>query len=126
MATQILATVPSTSNPEITYDICKGKDEVIYCTCPGWRNQRLGGGHRTCKHLTSFHAGQLARKAPVETKAEAGQNLALAAKRVAARKKAHAAHKAIKAGDTAAALSVVSDPMMSGNLRRAATALLSK
>lgn len=45
----VLATYPSSSNPSITYSILKGGDQVIYCTCPGWRNTK------NCKHLKAYH-----------------------------------------------------------------------
>ena len=130
MATEILATVASSSNAEIQYNICRGGDKVVYCTCPHWKNQRLPAAHRTCKHLKSFHAGQLARKAAVETKQEAGQNLALAKKRTEAFRRAHEAHKAMTKGTAeaahAAALKTIHDPMVSQNLRAMALAVLAR
>jgi hypothetical protein len=32
------------------YDICLGKDGVVYCTCWPWKK------NRTCKHLDEYHA----------------------------------------------------------------------
>jgi hypothetical protein len=31
-----------------TYEIRRGDDDVIYCTCPAWRFRR------TCKHLQAY------------------------------------------------------------------------
>lgn len=38
------------------YDIKKGKDGVVYCTCPAWRFQKLPVAARTCKHIKSVSA----------------------------------------------------------------------
>lgn len=46
----VLATYPSSSNPSISYNIIRGGDLVIYCSCPGWRNTK------NCKHLKAYHA----------------------------------------------------------------------
>jgi hypothetical protein len=48
---QILASFPSKSKPEENYVIIKGDDDIIYCTCWGWRK------HRTCIHLDMYHSG---------------------------------------------------------------------
>lgn len=47
---EILTTVPSGSNPNKTYDIIKGGDGVIYCTCTAWKMSK------NCKHLKAYHA----------------------------------------------------------------------
>ena len=44
----ILHSYPSSRNPAITYDIIKGDDDVVYCTCPAWKY------HRDCKHLREW------------------------------------------------------------------------
>ena len=36
--------------------ILKHVGGVYSCTCPAWRNQSLGIGRRTCKHLRSFRS----------------------------------------------------------------------
>lgn len=36
----------SSSNKQ--YEVRVGSDEVVYCTCPGWRF------HRNCKHIKSL------------------------------------------------------------------------
>lgn len=38
------------------YDIIKGRDEVVYCSCPAWKFQRRPAAQRTCKHLQKFQA----------------------------------------------------------------------
>ena len=48
---EVLATVASSSNPSKTYDIIKGGDGVIYCTCTAWKM------HKDCKHLRQYHSG---------------------------------------------------------------------
>ena len=45
---EILWKAPSGSNPNKTYDIIKGGDGVIYCTCIAWKM------HKTCKHLQAY------------------------------------------------------------------------
>lgn len=84
MAT-ILATIPSSSNPEINYNIVLGNDGNTYCTCPGWRFKNQKAGERTCKHLGKYHAAQLGKKTgQTESKATAGRELGQhAAKRTA-------------------------------------------
>ena len=127
MASLLLATAASKTNPEKSYEIRKGADGVIYCSCPSWKFQRLAAANRTCKHLKSFHAGQLARKEAVETKQEAGQNLALAAKRVEAATWARVAHSAMVAGGevaVAAASIVLTDPMSAKTMKRLAAEVL--
>ena len=49
---EILTTVPSGSNPNKTYDIIKGGDGVIYCTCTAWKMSK------NCKHLKAYHANE--------------------------------------------------------------------
>ncbi len=45
---KVLAKYPSKSNPGKYYDVCKGNDDVTYCTCWGWKK------NRTCEHLKNF------------------------------------------------------------------------
>ena len=67
---QVLATVHSFSNGD-TYEIRKGADGVVYCSCPAWR---FGRG-KPCKHIEEY------RKACVGVAVEHvdGAQLALAA-----------------------------------------------
>jgi hypothetical protein len=44
---QVLATVRSESSAA-SYEIRRGGDGVVYCTCPSWRFSREA---RDCKHL---------------------------------------------------------------------------
>ena len=41
----ILGVFESASSPGKKYEVRVGSDEVVYCTCPGWRH------HRNCKHI---------------------------------------------------------------------------
>jgi uncharacterized Zn finger protein len=53
---QRLAIVEGDSGKD--YEIRRGKDDVIYCTCPGWRFNKY------CKHLDAFmseHTGEKQR-----------------------------------------------------------------
>lgn len=45
---EILAKMVSNSNPGKTYEITLGADDIIYCTCWGWKKSRW------CKHLSQF------------------------------------------------------------------------
>lgn len=46
----VLKTNTSSSNPNNKYYIMRGSDQVVYCTCPGWRNTK------NCRHLKEYHA----------------------------------------------------------------------
>jgi predicted nucleic acid-binding Zn finger protein len=46
----VVATIPSTSNPNVTYQIQQGKDGKTYCSCPAWRFSK----DRDCKHLKAL------------------------------------------------------------------------
>lgn len=51
---EVLAQFPSQSNPDVTHEVRRGKDKVIYCTCPGWRMAKKRNGapkDRKCWHL---------------------------------------------------------------------------
>lgn len=57
LAPVTLATIPSSSNPEITYKVIRGGDGNVYCTCPAWRFQKgINPKDRTCKHLKKLAA----------------------------------------------------------------------
>jgi len=72
----VLAVAPSKTNPNKTYEIRRGADGVVYCTCPAWRFQRLRKGEtRTCKHLAAFFAKQLREAEPTLPKSEAASGL---------------------------------------------------
>ena len=50
----VLARVPSSSNPSKSYEIRRGGDGVVYCTCPSWRFQKNSPSARTCKHIEGW------------------------------------------------------------------------
>lgn len=47
----VLQTISSKSSSAV-YEIRKGGDGAIYCTCPGWRFSKADP--KTCKHLQGF------------------------------------------------------------------------
>ena len=49
----------SMSNPAVKYEIKRGANGHIYCSCPAWRYQKLPPMKRTCKHLKALAAGRL-------------------------------------------------------------------
>jgi hypothetical protein len=128
----ILSTVQSSSSDK-TYNIVRGLDGNVYCTCPAWKFQRLTAEGRTCKHIKSWSASQLATKnisKVVVEKAESGHLLSTSTKKTVARKSAHSAHKAMVKGTkeeaVAAAKSVIAGEIAnaSSNLRALAAAVL--
>lgn len=48
---EVLAKNASSSNPSKIYEVIRGGDGVVYCTCPGWKMRK------DCKHLKAFHGG---------------------------------------------------------------------
>jgi hypothetical protein len=99
----VLAIAPSKTNPSKSYEIRRGADGVVYCTCPAWRFQRLKSGEtRTCKHIAAFAAGALTSAEPVVPKSEAGRILAKHQERWALRTKRNMDHKAKKAAQQSA------------------------
>ena len=128
----ILSTVASSSSDK-TYNIVRGADGVVYCTCPAWKFQRLTAEGRTCKHIKSWSAGQLATRnisKVVVEKAESGHILSTSTKKVTARKSAHSAHKAMTKGTKEEALAAAQTVLngeianASANLRSLAQAVL--
>ena len=128
----ILSTVASSSSDK-TYNIVRGLDGNVYCTCPAWKFQRLTAEGRTCKHIKSWSASQLATRnltSMTVEKAESGHLLSTSTKKVTARKSAHSAHKAMVKGTkeeaVVAAKSVLAGEIAnaSSNLRALAAAVL--
>ena len=56
MSINVIAIVPSDSNPSKFYEIRKGADNNTYCTCPAWKFQKVTPAKRTCKHLKRLAA----------------------------------------------------------------------
>lgn len=55
-----LDTVSSDSDPSKQYEIRIGKDNVIYCGCPGWAHSKKTP--KMCRHLAKWvftHSGQV-------------------------------------------------------------------
>lgn len=51
-AMMVLESFPSRSQPGTFYEIRKGGDGKVYCTCPAWRFSRA----HVCKHLKERRA----------------------------------------------------------------------
>jgi predicted nucleic acid-binding Zn finger protein len=43
--------VPSLTEVGQSYEIKRGRDGVLYCSCPAWRFQRKPAAERSCKHM---------------------------------------------------------------------------
>jgi hypothetical protein len=56
-AFEVLATNASASSTTV-YEIRRGADQVIYCTCPAWRMKQ---GRASCKHLDEWRRVNYAR-----------------------------------------------------------------
>jgi len=54
--TQTLASVPSSRGLGF-YDIKLGRDDVFYCSCPGWMHSKKRP--KMCRHLASWVVGNL-------------------------------------------------------------------
>jgi hypothetical protein len=59
MASKVLATYPSNSNPGKVHTVSEDDQGVIWCSCPGWRLHQRTDGSRTCKHLQEYGATAL-------------------------------------------------------------------
>lgn len=62
----ILAKIPSDSNPGKVYEIRKGSDGRVYCTCPAWAFSAKKTGVHDCKHLRRMREVAKAMAARVE------------------------------------------------------------
>jgi hypothetical protein len=61
---EVLASFPSQSSSDEFYEVRRGKDKVIYCTCPGWRKVKKRSG---CWHLDRVAALQAAALAALSS-----------------------------------------------------------
>jgi len=50
----VIASVPSSSNPDKKYEIRLGNDGNVYCSCPAWKHMKLPPAERVCKHMKSL------------------------------------------------------------------------
>lgn len=68
----VIAVVPSSSNPALSYEIRLGHDGNVYCSCPNWKYQKLPPKERTCKHMKELSAkiaevtGKMAKAVPAK------------------------------------------------------------
>ena len=56
MATVEVLSKFSSSDGTKTYEIRRGKDNAVYCTCPAWRFAHKTP--KTCKHLKAYRAAR--------------------------------------------------------------------
>jgi hypothetical protein len=50
------------------WQVRRGRDGVIYCTCPSWRTQKTRD--RSCKHIRAYHDAPAVVAAPSRPKPE--------------------------------------------------------
>lgn len=67
----ILATNPSSSSPGKVYEVRRGGDGVLYCTCRGWTT------HKHCWHLDSWKASHPHLMPQAQTTVAAVQSVAV-------------------------------------------------
>jgi len=79
----LLGTFPSRSSPGTYHEVWLGRDNVLYCTCYGWKRPPKNGGPRSCPHTRAVQAGVSrlqpaptlpARSTPARTPARAAQH----------------------------------------------------
>lgn len=96
---EVLEVVPSSSNPHKSYEIRRGHDHNVYCTCPAWKFQRVPAASRTCKHLIAFFARQASlptEAEPVIERTEAVELLVASGDKKVNAEKARKAHKQLE------------------------------
>jgi len=64
MAT-VLKKIPSKSSPTISYEVRRGDDGNVYCTCPSWKFSK---GAKSCSHVRDYIASPEAKMPPEELK----------------------------------------------------------
>lgn len=52
MGAKVIRTWPSSSNPNVKYELRQGADGVIYCTCKAYAFSRAKP--KTCKHMEQW------------------------------------------------------------------------
>jgi len=61
----LLKKIPSKSSSSIEYELMKGDDGVVYCTCPAWKFSK---GAKSCSHTRDFMGSHEASLSPEEVK----------------------------------------------------------
>jgi len=60
MLGELVQSFPSSTILGDTHEVRRGRDGVLYCTCPRWRFQESRAPHRrvNCKHIRAVLAGK--------------------------------------------------------------------
>ena len=59
----LLKKIPSKSSPSIEYELLKGDDGNVYCSCPAWKFSK---GAKSCTHVREYMGSHEARLSPEE------------------------------------------------------------
>lgn len=56
----LVQSFPSRTSAGVTHDVRRGRDGVLYCTCPSWRFQESRAPHRrtNCRHIRAVLDGK--------------------------------------------------------------------
>jgi nitric oxide reductase NorQ protein len=74
----LLKKIPSKSSSSIEYELLKGDDGNVYCTCPAWKFSK---GAKSCTHVRDYMGSHEAKLSPEEVEAVKKKEAAEAAKR---------------------------------------------